>query len=158
MPLRLATLAVCFLGTSILSGCAQVARVSECERFVELANRATGELGTLDAPNQILPAPLSYERLALRFTRFAEDLASLRLSNAELADAAAAIADTMRGAARDCRQYARELREHERIDEAQASARLNVRRKLSKTRARAAQSARAYKGQVARIDRICQPR
>jgi hypothetical protein len=140
-----------------LSGCGELRRVSECKRFVALANQATAELRALDASNQVLPDPLTYDKLAMRYTRFAADIGSLEIRDPDLADAAADLRATMTGAARDCRDYARELREHEQTDRSQATAQLNVRRKLKKTRQRVGGNLRTYKAQVSAVNEACQP-
>jgi hypothetical protein len=153
----LAILALGLVAVLVAAGCGQISRVSECRRFVTLANRSTAELQALDAPNQIVPEAIAYDRLALRFTRFASDIGSLRIKDPELAEAVSTVSATMNAASRDCRHYARELREHDGADPDKAATSLHVRRKLKKTRTRVSQSLRTYRAQVARVNRVCQP-
>lgn len=151
--LRYAILALALLG------CGQVSRISECKRFVGKANDALDELRALDAPNQLVPEAVHYDKLAQRFDGFAAEIDGLGVRDKQLKDAAGAVRTTMKTTAEDCRQYARELREHDQLHgDANKTAQLNVRRKLKKTRQRVAQALRQYKTQVTRVNDVCQPR
>jgi hypothetical protein len=101
-PLRALTCCA-LLSCSIGPGCGQLARISECKRFVRLANASTTELRAIDEANKIVPESATYEKLALRFERFAFDIDALRLADWELRKATAAINRTMQMAAKDCR-------------------------------------------------------
>lgn len=152
MSLRYAVLAVWLLG------CGQVSRVSECQRFVSVANPALEQLRALDAPNHVVPAADNYERLAVGFERFVADIDGLRVRDRRLGEAVASIRTTMKSAADDCREYARELREHDQMNgDTQRTGQLNIRRKLKKTRTRVAASVRLYQAQVERVNTFCQP-
>jgi GTP1/Obg family GTP-binding protein len=143
---------------TLVTSCGQISRISECKRFVALANQATAELRSLDAPNQIVPEAPAYDKLAKRFTRFAGDIALLKVQDRQLSEAVSNVRATMNAAARDCKEYARELREHAHASgKNQAAVQLSVRRRLARTRTRVSQSLRSYKGQVAAVNRVCQP-
>jgi len=142
----------------VLCACNQVSRISECKRFVSLANPTLREIEEVDARNQIVPESATYEHLALRFDRFVAEIEALKLKDKELNKAVGPIKNTMKSAAEDCRSYARELREHQKKEgDSQKAAQLALRRKLKKTRTRVSLNLKQYKSLVARVDGVCQP-
>lgn len=142
------------VGLSVTFGCGSLSRIGECKKFVKLANESAAELRSMDLPNQIVPEPAAYKRLAKRFERFSSDIEGLKLKDKRLRDAAKGIQRTMEATAKECRSYAKDLADSERDDGSGAKA---ARRRLDKTRDRVALSIKSYRAQVADVDSLCQP-
>jgi hypothetical protein len=150
----LASVSLCVLG---LSGCKGLRRISECQRFVSLANSALSDIEVLDEPEVPEPHEGNYAKIAGRFLLLKQQITDLGLRDLELSQAAAGFQATAEQSAGISSRYAEQLRVLAASTD-NNKGESDAKRALAATRSEMERVRNTHEATRSRVDAVCKPR